>query len=111
MTPLPAPRYPPVPLTRPETRPIPKATLPLLRKVVAAILDSDEVYSVTNSPLTCPAGKNHLFTLKPYWWVVDGRAGKPVARVIDCMRRGSEPYEQSMLMIEKRDGERNPCEH
>ena len=76
MTPLPAPKYAPVPLTPTEVHPIPKQTLPLLRKVVTGILESDDVFSVTNSPLTCPVGRNHLFTLKPYFWVVDGRVGE-----------------------------------
>ncbi len=33
-------------------------------------LESTEAYSVTFSPILCPEGKNHLFTLKPYYWKV-----------------------------------------
>jgi hypothetical protein len=47
-----------------------KSTLDLLRSACDTHLRSNESYSVTFSPLLCPARKNLLFALKPYWWEV-----------------------------------------
>ncbi|WVQ83355.1 hypothetical protein IAT38_005494 [Cryptococcus sp. DSM 104549] len=55
----------------PISTPPPSAhTLSLLRQLCDTHVHfaSDETYSVTNSVLLCPEGKNHLFTLKPYYW-------------------------------------------
>ncbi|OXC70416.1 hypothetical protein AYX13_00891 [Cryptococcus neoformans] len=69
------------PFPRPDPSP---EGLKVLRQICRKAVESDEVYSVTFSDLLCPEGKNHLFTLKPYYWEVE--PGK----------------------WEKRDGERNP---
>ncbi|EIW71319.1 hypothetical protein TREMEDRAFT_67696 [Tremella mesenterica DSM 1558] len=69
--PIPPPRYPGLILTSClEDNPAPH-TLKLLEKLCKNYIGSDEVFSVTYSPLLCPEGKNYLYTLKPYWWEVE----------------------------------------
>ncbi|ORY34565.1 alginate lyase-domain-containing protein [Naematelia encephala] len=82
--PLPIPSYP-AKIIVPTPRSDPSAqALKLLRQQARSILESKETYSVTFSPVLCPEGKNHFFTLQPYMWLrKDGN-------------------------WEKRDGHRNP---
>ncbi|RXK37503.1 hypothetical protein M231_05224 [Tremella mesenterica] len=69
--PIPPPKYPGLILTPClEDNPAPH-TLKLLEKLCKNYIGSDEVFSVTYSPLLCPEGKNYLYTLKPYWWEVE----------------------------------------
>jgi hypothetical protein len=51
----------------PETEPTDEC-LELLRKLCTELLDLSDTYSVTFSAITCPAGKNYLFSLKPHYW-------------------------------------------
>jgi len=80
--PLPIPRYPLLILTPRPTDPsvheskLPIATARLLERLVRRILNSSADYSVTYSPLLCPQGPNWLYTLKPYYWTVDGKWGE-----------------------------------
>jgi hypothetical protein len=64
------PKWAEAPLT---PAPLKAASLPassdkLLKKESNRIATKGETFSVTNSPLLCPAGKNYLFTIKPYFW-------------------------------------------
>lgn len=56
-----------VPAPNTQQAPTPAAAK-LLGQVAKSYLSKNEVYSVTNSPLCCPEGKNYLIALKPYWW-------------------------------------------
>lgn len=56
------------PFPRPDPSP---EGLKVLRQICRKAVESDEVYSVTFPDLLCPEGKNHLFTLKPYYWEVE----------------------------------------
>ncbi|WVQ76051.1 hypothetical protein IAR50_005687 [Cryptococcus sp. DSM 104548] len=68
---LPVPFQPSAILTpQPSSTPSPAALQSLL-PLAKTILNNDETYSVTFSKLLCPEGKNHLFTLKPYYWEVE----------------------------------------
>lgn len=73
--PLSIPSSPPLILTplirHPAAPRIPAVVLALLRKSCEKLIRSDTTFSVTFSPLLCPAGKNFLWTLKPYWWEVN----------------------------------------
>lgn len=44
----------------------------LLRQVADSAVKSSETYTVTNSPVCCPAGagKNELYAIRPYIWEV-----------------------------------------
>lgn len=72
--PLSIPSSPPLILTplirHPAAPRIPAQVLALLRKSCEKLIRSDTTFSVTFSALLCPAGKNFLWTLKPYWWEV-----------------------------------------
>ncbi|WVQ83356.1 hypothetical protein IAT38_005495 [Cryptococcus sp. DSM 104549] len=59
----------PVEILTPFPRPDPTPEgVKLIKQICRKAVESDEVYSVTYSKLFCPEGKNHLFTLKPYYW-------------------------------------------
>ncbi|ODN94340.1 hypothetical protein L198_05197 [Cryptococcus wingfieldii CBS 7118] len=47
-----------------------KNALKVLGQILRKATEANEVYSVTFSEVLCPEGKNHLFSLKPYFWEV-----------------------------------------
>jgi hypothetical protein len=67
---LPVPKWVEAPITSSQLEgTVPSAAaLKLLQNVVKQIITKGETFSVTNSPMLCPAGKNYLLTVKPYFW-------------------------------------------
>lgn len=64
------PKWAEAPLTPAPLKdaPRPQSADKLLRTVSNQVVSKGETFSVTNSPLLCPEGKNYLFTVKPYFW-------------------------------------------
>ncbi|KAL7425298.1 hypothetical protein Q5752_000986 [Cryptotrichosporon argae] len=73
MAPLTVPKRPDDILTAVFPATPDKQTSTLLAKEVTKIIEAPTTYSVTFSPLLCPAGRNYLYTLKPYFWEEGGK--------------------------------------
>lgn len=74
---IPVPKWAEAPLTpAPLANATPSpAACKLLQNVCKQTISKGETFSVTNSPMTCPADKNYLFTVKPYFWDTEPGSG------------------------------------
>lgn len=64
----PVPYHPLTILTPPLYQQPNGETLKLIRAAVARIIGDETVYSVTFSPIVCPADKRSLFVFRPFFW-------------------------------------------